>query len=253
MTNIYQAPGSNLSENTTTFEGMGSLENGIAGNYKFSIQDIISEAWAKTNGSKGTVWMAVLLYMVIIIPVGLVVGFVLGLVGLGADPTGSMTRNIIAQLLSSLLQLGVSMPLAAGFWMIAIKLAVRAPTQGTEILAYFKKIGPLVITGLLMYALIIVGFILLVLPGIYLSLAYSLAPALVAEKNLSPWEALEASRKAITHRWFSMFGLYLVLMIIAVIAAIPLGIGLIWVLPLMVLAGGIVYRNIFGFEGAVRS
>ena len=52
MTNIYQAPGANLAENTTAFEGMGSLENGIAGNYKFSIQDIISEAWAKTKGSK---------------------------------------------------------------------------------------------------------------------------------------------------------------------------------------------------------
>jgi uncharacterized membrane protein len=253
MTDVYQAPSADLRAASRPFAGGGSIESGLAGNYEISIGAILSEAWSKTKGAKSTVWLALLFYMIVLIPLMMAVNFILAKFGISAAPGNPMPKAFASGLPSQLIQMVVSLPLTAGYMMIGIKLAVRAPVEATELFAYFPKVFALVGTAVLMYVLIIIGFCLLVLPGIYLAVAYGLAMPLVVEKNLSPWEALETSRKAITHHWFGVFGLYIVFVLIAVLATIPLGIGLIWVMPMMLIAMGIVYRTIFGYEGVTLS
>ena len=94
--------------------------------------------------------------------------------------------------------------------------------------------------------MILLGLVLLVLPGIYLAIAYGFAIPLALERGLSPWEAMETSRKAVTHRWFAFLGLSLVCALLLMLSVLTLGIAYIWVLPLCVLAYGIAYRNLFG-------
>jgi len=67
---------------------------------------------------------------------------------------------------------------------------------------------------------------------------------------MSPWQALETSRKTVTHKWFAVFGLLIVLSLINMIAMIPLGIGLIWTLPLTMLVMGAIYKIMFGIEAS---
>ncbi len=110
----------------------------------------------------------------------------------------------------------------------------------------FKNPLPIIITGVLMLVMIYVGCLLLLLPGIYLMIAYALALPLVIERGLSPWQALETSRKAISQHWFKVLGLNLVLGLIVGLSAIPLGIGMIWTVPLWAIASGVLYRTIFG-------
>ena len=102
------------------------------------------------------------------------------------------------------------------------------------------------ITAIISMLLIYLGMFLLIIPGLYLAIAYMLAIPLVVERGLTPWQALEASRKAITQHWFKVFGLFLLLGLITLISAIPLGIGLVWSIPLFVIAMGVLYRTIFG-------
>ena len=234
MTDIYQATSANLSEPVIPFDGIGSVANGIAGNYSFNIGDIISEAWAKTDGRKGTIWMGFLFYMIVIVPVALIFRFLAG---------SSLAAGFVFQII----QMAIALPFITGLYMIGVKIAAGEPTSGKEVFAYLGKSVNLVITGIMMYILIVIGFLLLILPGIYLGVSYSMAIQLVAEKNLSPWEALETSRKAIHHNWFKVFGLLLVLMIIIAIASIPLGIGLIWAMPLFSITYGTLYTKIFGY------
>lgn len=253
MTDVYQAPAADLSQRTVPYGGSGSLENGIAGNYDLPIGAILSESWARTKGSKGTVWLAMVLYMVVLVMVSIALNYVLGLFGVTYVEGDPRRKLITFQFFSQGLQMFVTMPLWAGIAMLGIKLAVGAPVEATEVFAYFKKMLPLVGTVLLMYVMIAIGFCLLVLPGIYLMVAYFMALPLVVEKNLSPWEALEASRKAITHHWFKFFGLYFVFGLIFVVSMIPLLIGMIWTVPMSMLMMGIVYRTIFGFEGKISA
>jgi uncharacterized membrane protein len=122
-----------------------------------------------------------------------------------------------------------------------------------SVLSYYDRIVPLAITVILSTLLIMIGFILLVIPGVYLSVAYLMALPLVVDKGLGPWQAMEASRKAVTRRWFAVFGLMLILGLLYIAGAIPILIGLIWVIPLALIAVGILYRNIFGLSSIAAS
>ena len=241
MSNVYQAPDASLDPVIST-DGAGSVAKALAGDYRLDIGAVLSEAWAKTKGSKGTIWLAFLLVMLVIIPASIVpviVGMVFG--GSGA----------VAGLVSVLFQLAINvlmLPIMAGLWMIGIKRAAGVPVGATEIFGYFGKTVSLFLCMLLMYLLVLVGFILLVLPGIYLMVAFSMAMPLIVEKNMGVWEALQTSRKAMTHQWFTFFGLGIVVMLIYLVGGMfTLGIGLIWILPFLFLVMGVVYRTVFGY------
>ena len=82
--------------------------------------------------------------------------------------------------------------------------------------------------------------------------ALGLQPAaapLMVEKNMGIWEAMETSRKAITHCWFRYFGLALLSGLVMFGGALALGIGLIWTMPMAMLMFASVYHEMFGFEG----
>lgn len=70
---------------------------------------------------------------------------------------------------------------------------------------------------------------------------------------MAPWEALTTSLKAVTPKWFAMLGFVLLAMLVITVAAIPLGIGLIWALPLLMLAAANLYRDMFGVEDSTTN
>jgi uncharacterized membrane protein len=202
-------------------------------NSNWTISGVMSEAWHLKNGFKGTYCGAILIFMVASMLLGGVGGFI---------AHDSKVMNIIMQLII----IFVTYPLMAGLMMIAIKRSVGTPTTVSMVLDYYPKTIPIFLTYLLMMVMVAIGLILLVLPGIYLLIAYTLALPLVVDKNLGPWEALEASRKALTPCWFRYFGLSLICSVLVAISAMPLGIGLIWTLPFLGLAMAIVYRDVVG-------
>lgn len=220
----------------------GSLEQGIAGDYTFSIGGILSEAWQKVSGNKGTALLAMLIYVGILLAFGIAASAVKGVLAAAAGDTGALLGEFISQLA----QIVVTAPLGAGFFMLGVRMSVGAPASAGSILSYYDRIVPLALTTILCSLMVIIGMLLLILPGIYLAVAYFLAIPLVVDKGLRPWQAMEASRKAVTHRWFSIFGLSLILGLLYLLGALPLFIGLIWVMPMGMIAMGIVYRNIFG-------
>lgn len=243
MSDIYKAPEAQL---TTGEESgsYGSLERGIAGDYSISIGEIIGEAWRRTKGNKGTIWLALILYIVAFVVVSFVAGMITGYSAFDIEQQAgaSFTSTISYQILVNL----IAAPLTAGMMMIGIKIARDEKTSATEVFAHFDKLLPLVVANILMTILVTIGLFLLVLPGIYLAVAYMLTLPLIVDKNLGPWQALETSRKAITKHWFAFFGFLIVAVLLYVAGALPLLIGLIWVLPLLAIAFGVVYRNIFG-------
>ncbi|MCW8126266.1 hypothetical protein [Microbulbifer halophilus] len=243
MSDIYKAPDAELTsgDESGTY---GSLEKGIAGDYTLSIGDICSEAWRRTKGNKGTIWLAVLLYLAAFLVVSFVAGLLTGYSAFNIEQqvNASLTSSLLYNLIVNI----VAGPLMAGMIMIGVKIARDEETSPTEIFAYFDKLLPLVVASILMTILTMLGFVLLILPGIYLAVAYTLALPLIADRNLGPWQALETSRKAITKHWFGFFGFLIVCLLLYIAGAIPLMIGLIWVIPLVSIAVGIAYRNIFG-------
>lgn len=71
---------------------------------------------------------------------------------------------------------------------------------------------------------------------------------LIVDKGLSPWQAMETSRKAVHKIWWRLIGLFIVMGLIFVVSLVPLGIGLIWTWPMFIILTGVVYRHLFGAE-----
>lgn len=222
-TNPYQTPQSNLQEQQPVHYQI---------NPNWDIGDVFREAWQLTSGFKATLWGALLIYIAITIVVTLPFEF------MGKD---SLIMMAISQIVVGL----VTYPLYAGITLLGIKRSVGAATNAFMIFDYYSKIIPIFLLYVAIIILIMIGFVLLIIPGIYLAVAYSLAIPLLVEKNMGIWEALETSRKTIHKCWFKVFGLYLIVMVLLLLAAIPLGIGLIWAVPLTNLVVGVVYRNLF--------
>jgi uncharacterized membrane protein len=244
MSDIYSAPQANLSQPVSIGE-YGSLERGIAGDYQFSIGEVLSEAWGKTKGSKTNIWLGGLIYFAVLIVISAIFG-IAGFMVKAAGPGAVITLEIIKQIAT----MAIGLPMAMGLFVMGIRRSVGVAITPGLVFHYFPKILPLAVTALLMYLMMGLGLILLILPGIYLMIAYSSAQALVAEKGLGPWQALEASRKAVTHRWFTFLGFGLLIMLINLATIFTLFVGLLWTMPMSVIASGIIYRNIFGIEPA---
>ena len=219
----------------------GSLEAGLGGNYHFELGEVLHEAWVKTKGAKGTFVLALVLYMVVFIAADAVLSFA----GLGQS-WGEEAKYDFSFWLGSLIQLAVVTPMVAGFWIMGIRRAGGMEIRPTTIFDYYKQWLPIFFLTLMLYVLVAVGFVLLVIPGLYLAIGYCLALPLVVEKGMEPWEALETSRKTVTHRWLAFFGLFIVLFVINLATIFTLFIGLIWTIPMSQIAAGILYRRVFG-------
>jgi hypothetical protein len=241
--NPYAVPASNLQDPIGNSQ-VPSIEEALARGYDFSIGDLLSEAWQKTSGAKGIIIGGFVVFYVALFLAMAVFGFILGAIGILGQT--SITGIIVGQLVLTILASALTYPFLAGLNMVGIRQAAGQPVTFNELFSHFGRTVPLLITGIVMIVLVYVGMFLLIIPGLYLSVAYMLAIPLVVERGLSPWQALEASRKAITKHWFKVFGLFLLLGLIVSISAIPFGIGLIWTIPLFVLSIGVLYRTIFG-------
>jgi uncharacterized membrane protein len=165
-------------------------------------------------------------------------------VGTGEGVAASLTQVIVNILVY---------PLGIGLGLLGIRRAAGKDTPLSTLWEPYSQFIPLVVMLVLMGLLIVGGFFLLVLPGIYLAVAYSFAPYLMIEKNMGVWEALETSRKAITTCWWRYFGLLLIAVLLFIVGTIPLLIGLVWVLPIMAIAIGEVFVATFETASAEGS
>jgi uncharacterized membrane protein len=67
---------------------------------------------------------------------------------------------------------------------------------------YFAFIGEYFLISGLMFSAILFGFMFFVIPGIVITIAWSMAVMLMIDKKINPVEALTASNKATTgHKW----------------------------------------------------
>lgn len=140
----------------------------------------------------------------------------------------------------------ISPVLSAGFLIVAFKIIKRQATEFGDFFQGFTRFLPIFLTSLLVGIFVFIGFVLLVIPGIYLGVAYSFAIAFVVGKNIDFWEAMESSRKIITRKWFSFFAFLIVLGLINIAGALLLGIGLLFTFPLTSCAIAAAFEDIVG-------
>ena len=245
MENVYATPEADLRRATTGERTGGNIEDAIAGNIEVGMLETLGEAWRKLKGFKLTCHVAILVYFLIAV-LAVVVSFAIewSISQIGIDPVAVVILGTLLQMVVGV----VSYPVFVGIHILGMRHAEDRSIATGMTLRYFNKIPVLLGCYLLMMIMILIGLVLLVIPGIYLMFAYMYAMPLIVEKNMSAWQALEVSRKAITKVWFRFVGLIFLIGIINLLAMIPLGIPMIWTIPWAVLAMAMVYTKLFGAE-----
>jgi uncharacterized membrane protein len=89
---------------------------------------------------------------------------------------------------------------------------------------------------------------LLIIPGIYLAVAYLFAACLVIDRRLDFWPAMELSRRSVNPLWFGIFTFILLLVVVNLLGGLLLGLGLLVTVPLSYCALTAAYADLFGFQ-----
>jgi hypothetical protein len=174
----------------------------------------------------GTIWR-------VVAPLAIVSQFVVFVATVSATPAGSIVANgvtlvppgssvhglVLAHLLSYVVLVLMSVVSAAAASLVCVEAACgRSHEAGAALRFAFSRLGSLLWLAIVAGILVTVGFVLLVIPGIYLSVAFVAAVPVLVVENLRGGAALTRSRELTKGRWWPTLG-------VVVIAGVPVAVG----------------------------
>ena len=179
----------------------------------------ISRGWALVRDNMGVLIGATVLGWLITVGLAFVpvVGWVVGIVVLGG-----LDYMFIRRIRGEVVQVG---DVFAGFNLAFLHLTLA---------------------GLVKSLLTSLGFVLCILPGIYLGVGYVFALPLVIDKKMEFWPAMEVSRRVVHHHWWSTFALVIVLALIAIVGFLACIVGALVTIPVATASLMYVYEDLFG-------
>lgn len=166
-------------------------------------------------------------------------------------PGGFIGYTFVFMLLSALASaipfvgLGVSYCLMAGYFLVCRKLARGEQPEFRDFFQGFDHFLQLLIGAVLINVFVSVGIVLLIIPGIYLAVAYSMVVPLIVLGKLEFWPAMEVSRKVVSKRWWHFLLFAIVVGLLASLGMIFFIVGMFVTLPLYFTATYAAYEDIF--------
>jgi len=153
---------------------------------------------------------------------------------------------------SSLVGVIVYYPLMGGLWLYFLnRIRGNRVTLETAFSGFKVAFLQLVLVGVITKVLTVLGFFCLIVPGIYLLVAWTFGVALVADKRLDFWPAMELSRKVISRHWWKFFWFLIVLLLIRVAGFALCYVGTFVAMPLCLAALAYAYEDVIGATSPV--
>lgn len=215
----------------------GSIQETLAGAAQLNVMETIREGWERTRGIKGMVVGGLLLVYAGVMVVSLILRSIFGV----------DDQNILAASVGQLVIMMIIYPFMAGVFMLGLRRSVGLPVEFQEQFSLYGLMLPIVAVGILQSVLTSLGLMLLVLPGLYLAIALSLAIPLKVEKNLGIMDCLATSLKLVNRKFLEVFLLSLAstgLIIVGMLSVI----GWIWTVPWAIMIFAITYRQLAGYD-----
>jgi len=214
---------------TSPGNGLKSNEQVLIDDYDFSIGELISEGLDLFKKGAGNYVAFTLVFLIISVILGLI------------------------PIIGTLASLLITPPLSAGFFIVTDKIKRNeAYTFSNFFDGYKLAFGNLIVLSIVSTILVILGFLLLVLPGIYLAIGYTLAVPIMLFTTNPFWESMELSRKVVSQRFWLFLGTFILIGLIGVIfTAITIGLGALIVMPVGYIIIYLIFYKIFNDPQAV--
>lgn len=196
--------------------------------------EIKNYAKEKLSGNLGSIWKI----LIIALGISLAAGVVFGI----------LFSKIDADILDSLLGI-LMMPLGIGTTAFFVSLIENTNFEAKDLFKYYHDFVKVIGVTILMGLIIMLGYICFIIPGIILTLSYSLVPIILIKKpELGIVETLKYSREKMQGHKLDAFVLGLSFIGWAILGALTFGILYIWLFPYMQLTFTKFYLNILGEE-----
>lgn len=154
-----------------------------------------------------------------------------------------LSRTMLASLVVNIF---LSPCIIAGFYMAANKAMQGITPIFTDCFDGFRRFTDIVVVSLIANILSSIGLICLIIPGIYLMVAYTFSSMFVIFLDTDFRTALRLSRKVIHCNWWKMFGLFIVASLIGISGTIICGVGIAFTLPMMYCIIYVAFEDIVG-------
>jgi uncharacterized membrane protein len=142
----------------------------------------------------------------------------------------------------------VAGPLNIGFFYIVISRIYDKPFQISDISKGFNFYVHAILAHILIGAFSVFGFILCIIPGIFIYSWYLLAYIYIFDRDMDFWKAMEESRKIAFNHMFEFFVLALIIGIVFFAGLIFCGIGILIAIPYIKIMTVIAYKDLVGFN-----
>ena len=116
---------------------------------------------------------------------------------------------------------------------------------GDAFSGFGPSIGQLALLSVVQMILMLLGILLCVIPGIYLSVAWYFAMPLVIDRRMNFWAAMELSRKMVTRHLFMIFAFLIVYGLLVIAGLIACCVGIFVTMPIGFAALMYAYETIF--------
>ena len=195
----------------STASGARSVEDILAGGYTVKTFEYLRQGWDAFTDN----------------PVGFL-GFTLALT------FASQAVPLLAPVVGQLLSMAIQVVMFAGLAIVTWKQAQGGGTVFADFFPDWRTTAQLVWCTIVGLLLIVIGLAFLVLPGIYLLVAYTFSYLLIVDRRIGVWQALEGSRRVVNKHWWGVLGLTLVMLLMigiggmigAGVLGVPIGYGL---------------------------
>ena len=196
--------------------------------------EIKNFAQEKLSGNLGSIWKI----LIIALGISLAAGVVFGI----------LFSKMDADFLDSLLGI-LMMPLGIGTTAFFVSLIENENFEAKDLFKYYHDFVKIIGVTVLMGLIVMLGYICFIIPGIILTLSYSLVPIILIKKpELGIVETLKYSREKMQGHKLDTFVLGLSFIGWAILGTLTFGILYIWLYPYMQLTFTKFYLNILGEE-----
>ncbi|MFO8087118.1 MAG: hypothetical protein R6T91_04820 [Bacteroidales bacterium] len=149
-----------------------------------------------------------------------------------------------AQPLGSIITVFVQPALMAGYYYVADKIDHGQKITFYDFFEGFNSWVNIFVGVVLAGLLVAGGLFLLIVPGLYLAVAYVFLLPFLVTARFSYWEAMEASRKLVTKNFLNILGLVAALVLINFLGIMFFGVGILVSLPLSYLSIHAAFKTI---------
>jgi hypothetical protein len=246
--NPYAAPQSAWNEPAAATGA--ALQEIIPGSEPIDVGACVKRGFELTKRNFGTILLVGITYFAVSIAAGFIFGMIDNAMGFGASQGDWQTNEGMGRFqfqqnsgpISAIFGNVFSILLSLGLVRIGLNLVSGRQVSVAMLFGEGRKLFTAIVTSILFGLMVVLGFVLLIVPGIYLMLRYGQYMTAIVDKDMGILDSLSYSSSITTNNRLNLFLLALLSFAIFIAGVLALVVGLIFAYPLIWLSWMVAYR-----------